>query len=81
MGDVPDDPFLYDKLSGREFLQFAVEIRGFRGDRRGRHRRETDNFEMADFLDSLIETYSHGMKERLGFRFGPIAHASRFGGR
>jgi ABC-2 type transport system ATP-binding protein len=68
MGYVPDDPFLYDKLSGREFLQFAVEIRGFDGAAAAAAiERETKNFEMADFLDSLIETYSHGMKQRLAF--------------
>ena len=28
IGYVPDEPFLYDKLSGREFLEFAAEMRG-----------------------------------------------------
>lgn len=68
MGYVSDEPFLYDKLSGREFLQFAVEIRGFKSaEAAAAIERETRNFEMADFLDSLIETYSHGMKQRLAF--------------
>ncbi len=68
MGYVPDDPFLYDKLSGREFLQFAVEIRGFEAaEAAAAIEREIKNFELSDFLDSLIETYSHGMKQRLAF--------------
>jgi ABC-2 type transport system ATP-binding protein len=68
MGYVPDEPFLYDKLSGREFLQFVAEIRGLKnGEAANAIKRETKNFEMAHFLDSLIETYSHGMKQRLAF--------------
>jgi ABC-2 type transport system ATP-binding protein len=68
MGYVPDEPFLYDKLSGREFLQFAAEIRGLKSaEAADGIERETHNFEMANFLDSLIETYSHGMKQRLAF--------------
>jgi ABC-2 type transport system ATP-binding protein len=68
MGYVPDEPFLYDKLSGREFLEFAGEIRGLRGRQvADAIERENENFELADFLDSLIETYSHGMRQRLAF--------------
>jgi ABC-2 type transport system ATP-binding protein len=68
MGYVPDDPFLYDKLSGREFLEFSGEIRGLRGKQvADAIERETANFELGEFLDSLIETYSHGMRQRLAF--------------
>jgi ABC-2 type transport system ATP-binding protein len=68
MGYVPDEPFLYDKLSGREFLQFAAEIRGVKNaEVAAVIERETEHFELAAFLDSLIETYSHGMKQRLAF--------------
>jgi ABC-2 type transport system ATP-binding protein len=68
MGYVPDEPFLYDKLSGREFLQFAAEIRGVKSAEVAvAIERETEHFELAAFLDSLIETYSHGMKQRLAF--------------
>jgi ABC-2 type transport system ATP-binding protein len=68
MGYVPDEPFLYDKLSGREFLQFAAEIRGLEGTgATAAVERESGNFELAEFLDNLIETYSHGMRQRLIF--------------
>lgn len=68
MGYVPDEPFLYDKLSGREFLQFAGEIRGLKSDAADEAiERESENFELAAFLDHLIETYSHGMRQRLIF--------------
>jgi len=68
MGYVPDEPFLYDKLSGREFLEFTAQMRGL--DRRTVEAciaQETQRFEMAEYLDDLIETYSHGMKQRLVF--------------
>jgi ABC-2 type transport system ATP-binding protein len=68
LGYVPEEPFLYDKLSGREFLEFAAEMRGLpAADKQAHIARETDNFDMADFLDDLVETYSHGMKQRLVF--------------
>jgi ABC-2 type transport system ATP-binding protein len=68
MGYVSDQPYLYEKLSGREFLEFAAEIRGLKNaEASAAIERECGNFELAEFLDSLIETYSHGMKQRLAF--------------
>ncbi len=68
LGYVPEEPFLYDKLSGREFLEFAAEMRGLGPrEKEARIARETAAFDLADFLDELIETYSHGMKQRLVF--------------
>ena len=68
IGYVPDEPFLYDKLTGREFLEFAAEMRGLdRSVMRARIARESENFDLSDFLDELTETYSHGMRQRLVF--------------
>ena len=68
IGYVPEEPFLYDKLSGREFLEFVAEMRGLRRpDIDQRIRRECQFFDLGDFLDDLIETYSHGMRQRLVF--------------
>ena len=68
IGYVPETPFLYDKLSGREFLEFSAEMRGFdRPTVRDRLERESEYFELGDYIDDLIETYSHGMKQRLIF--------------
>ena len=68
LGYIPDEPFLYDKLSGREFLEFVAQMRGLdRSLTQSRIARETENFRMDDFLDDLTETYSHGMKQRLVF--------------
>ena len=68
LGYVPDQPYLYDKLSGREFLRFVVEMYGM--DRRAAGRRIEeliDIFEMEDFIDELCENYSQGMKQRVVF--------------
>jgi ABC-2 type transport system ATP-binding protein len=63
---VPDEPFLYDKLTGREFLEFVGAMYGV-GAKRTQERiaEMTELFETADFLDELAETYSHGMKQRV----------------
>jgi ABC-2 type transport system ATP-binding protein len=68
LGYVPDEPFLYDKLSGREFLEFSAQMRGLNHTAvKACIAQETQNFELANYLDDLIETYSHGMKQRLVF--------------
>lgn len=68
LGYVPEEPFLYDKLSGRELLEFAAEMHGLDGRTiRDRIDRETEHFSLGDFINDLIETYSHGMKQRLAF--------------
>jgi ABC-2 type transport system ATP-binding protein len=68
IGYVPEEAYLYDKLTGLEFLEFSAEMRGLdRAAVRERIARETERFSLADFLDLLVETYSHGMKQRLVF--------------
>ena len=68
VGYVPDEGFLYDKLSGCEFLEFVAEMRGL--DERSTAARieaACETFGLGDFLNDLAETYSHGMKQRLVF--------------
>lgn len=68
LGYVPDEIFLYEKLSGREFLEFVAEMRGLsRAETADRIAREAEVFNLHDFLDDLTETYSHGMRQRLVF--------------
>ncbi len=68
VGYVPDQQFLYEKLSGRELLQFTAEMRGLdRATTGDRISREAERFELGGFLDHLTETYSHGMRQRLIF--------------
>jgi len=63
---VPDQPFLYEKLTGREFLEFVAAMYGLE-DALAAERIGTlsELFETTDFLDELGETYSHGMKQRV----------------
>lgn len=65
---VPDLPFLYEKLTGREFLQFIADMYGLPADR-GRQRicEVIELFELASFVDDLTERYSHGMRQRTVF--------------
>ncbi len=68
LGYVPDQPFLYDKLTGREFLQFIAEMHGLtRSQSEACIERELDRFELHEFADQLAESYSHGMKQRTVF--------------
>jgi ABC-2 type transport system ATP-binding protein len=65
---VPDTPFLYEKLTGREFLQFIADMYGL-GREEGRQRMDEviGLFQLGDFVDDLTERYSHGMRQRTVF--------------
>jgi ABC-2 type transport system ATP-binding protein len=66
MGFIPDRPFLYEKLTGEEFLRFIgglYRIEGLRLDKRMDELFEL--FGLGDFRGELIEGYSHGMRQRL----------------
>jgi ABC-2 type transport system ATP-binding protein len=63
---VPDQPFLYDKLSGIEFMNFIADLYEVEGDGRTKEiDRLIELFGMKDFVRELTESYSHGMKQRL----------------
>jgi ABC-2 type transport system ATP-binding protein len=65
MAYVPDQPFLYEKLTGREFLEFVGQMYGLDAPTlRARSKALIDRLEMGSFLDQLTESYSHGMKQR-----------------
>jgi len=65
---VPDQPYLYDKLTGREFLQFTVDLFGMPAVK-AQERISTviELFHLEDFVDDLTERYSHGMRQRTVF--------------
>ena len=66
LGYIPDRPFLYEKLSGWEFLGFAADL--YRVPRKEAEKKASELlelFELWDWRDELIENYSHGMKQRL----------------
>lgn len=63
---VPDQPFLYDKLTGREFIAFARDVYGVpRKVADERLDELTERLDMPGFLDQLTESYSHGMKQKV----------------
>jgi ABC-2 type transport system ATP-binding protein len=74
---VPDQPYLYEKLTGREFLQFIADMYGLEADY-GRRRigAMIELFELGDFVDDLTERYSHGMRQRTVFA-GALLHEPR----
>src|SRR5438309_7033754 len=65
---VPDQPYLYEKLTGREFLQFIADMYGL-DKRHGRQRIDEviGLFQLGEFVDDLTEHYSHGMRQRTVF--------------
>ncbi|MGE0606548.1 MAG: ABC transporter ATP-binding protein [Pirellulales bacterium] len=74
VGYVPDEVFLYDKLTGREFLQFVADVHGLPAEKsRAAIERQIEQFELQEFVDRLADTYSHGMKQRLAFS-GALLH-------
>ncbi len=65
---VPDTPFLYEKLTGREFLQFIADMYGLeRSYGLERIDQMIDLFGLTAFVDDLTERYSHGMRQRTVF--------------
>jgi len=63
---VPDQPFLYEKLTGREFLYFVAEIYGLSNKRRDdKLAFLIRRLDIGEFLDQLTESYSHGMKQKV----------------
>jgi ABC-2 type transport system ATP-binding protein len=65
---VPDLPFLYEKLTGREFLRFVAEMYGMaRTEADGRIAKVIELFHLREFVDDLTERYSHGMRQRTVF--------------
>jgi ABC-2 type transport system ATP-binding protein len=66
LGFIPDRPFVYDKLTGAEFLRFVAGLYGQEGQVVERRIDELlDVFELATWKNELIESYSHGMRQKL----------------
>jgi ABC-2 type transport system ATP-binding protein len=66
IGYVPDQPFIYDKLTGREFINFIAGI--FRIPALEYEKRLSpliEKFEIGDWIDEPTESYSHGMKQKI----------------
>src|SRR5688572_26345389 len=66
LGYIPDRPYIYDKLTAAEFLQFHGGLYGLDGSGiHDRVREMLDLFELRRWENELIESFSHGMKQRL----------------
>jgi ABC-2 type transport system ATP-binding protein len=66
IGYMAERPFLYEKLTGREFLHFVADVYGVPRSVRDRRARELlVAFELDNSADSLIETYSQGMRQKI----------------
>ena len=63
---IPDNPDLYDFMSGIKYLNFIADIFGIPADVRAeRIRKYADVFELTEDLAQPINAYSHGMKQKL----------------
>jgi ABC-2 type transport system ATP-binding protein len=66
LGFIPDRPFVYEKLTGAEFLRFVA---GLYGDDGAAVERRVDElfelFELSVWKNELVESYSHGMRQKL----------------
>ena len=66
IGFIPDRPYLYEKLTGMEFLRFTADLYGVSEDVfQATVYKILRDFSLADWADELVESYSHGMKQRL----------------
>lgn len=66
IGFIPDRPYLYEKITGMEFLKFTADLYGI--DEKDFFKKAEEKlgvFSLTDWPDELIESYSHGMKQRL----------------
>ena len=66
IGFIPDRPYLYEKLTGMEFLGFTADLYGV--DRKEFPQKAEallEMFSLSDWASELIESYSHGMRQRL----------------
>jgi ABC-2 type transport system ATP-binding protein len=66
LGFIPDRPFIYEKLTAGEFLRFHAGLYGM-DDQSGKERAQAmlDLFELGRWENELVESFSHGMKQRL----------------
>lgn len=66
LGYIPDRPFLYEKLTAWEHMKFIAGIYGIDDrDLQERGRKYLEIFGLSEWLNELVENFSHGMKQRL----------------
>jgi len=66
IGFIPDRPYIYEKLTGMEFLNFTADLYEVNNETFIQKAHDKlDMFSLSDWSNELIEAYSHGMKQRL----------------
>ena len=74
IGYVPDRPYLYPKLTGREYLYFMCDLYKVPLKKAvAQVESVLDEYGMTEYQNNLIESYSHGMKQRIAF-CGALVH-------
>jgi ABC-2 type transport system ATP-binding protein len=77
LGFVPDTPLLYEKLSAMEYLLFVADLYRVERDKASRRARELLKiFDLEDNADDLIDSFSHGMKQKTALA-GALIHDPR----
>ncbi|WP_034447346.1 ABC transporter ATP-binding protein [Butyrivibrio sp. AE2032] len=63
---IPDNPDLYENLTGLQYLNFVADVFDISGqEREEKIKKYADTFEITDALGDLISSYSHGMKQKV----------------
>lgn len=74
IGYVPDNPNLYERLTGTEYLNFMADVYRVPAEqRRQRIEHYLEMFELNDAASDLIKSYSHGMKQKIALT-GALIH-------
>lgn len=77
MAYVPDNPDLYEYLTGMQYLNFISDVYGVgAAERDAAYRKYGDLFELTPVLGDLVSGYSHGMKQKLAL-MAALAHSPR----
>lgn len=72
---IPDNPDLYEYLTGIQYLNFTADVFGVGArDREERIKQYGEAFEITASLGDLISTYSHGMKQKLALLSALVHH-------
>ncbi|HDQ26118.1 MAG TPA: ABC transporter ATP-binding protein [bacterium] len=66
MALIPDKPYMFEKLRGIEYIRFIANLYDVEpGDYKRRLERFAETFEVAPYINDFIESYSHGMSQKL----------------
>lgn len=73
-GFVPDSPIIFDKFTGREYIDFLGDVYGVSTENRAKITQDLlERFSLKDSFDKRISGYSHGMKQKIAI-IGSLIH-------